>query len=155
MQTELEEFGLDKGASFHPAEAAGRANLCKRAVLASMLGTVLFVRAAAALRLQRATPADATVKVLLAGQIATVLRRLAVGARRGGDAEAAEADRRQGEGRRRQAARRHADAAPRAPPAAAAAPRRGTRRRGVTRSVRRSTTPTSSERWTAFWTTRR
>ena len=77
VQAEVEEFRLDKGASFNPAEAEGKANLAKRFVLSSLYLTAAYVRTAVLLEMS-ASQSLHPVRILTLGQIATLLNNILV-----------------------------------------------------------------------------
>ena len=78
VQAEVEEFRLDKGASFNPAEAEGKANLAKRFVLSSLYLTAAYVRTAVLLEMTSASQSLHPVRILTLGQIATLLNNILV-----------------------------------------------------------------------------
>ena len=87
VQSEVEEFKLDKGASFNPAEAEGKVNLAKRFVLSSLYLTAAYVRTAVLLEMTSASQSLHPVRILTLGQIATLLNSILVSARAGINAQ--------------------------------------------------------------------
>ena len=87
VQAEVEEFKLDKSASFNPAESEGKTNLAKRYVLSSLYMTAVYVRTAALLQMSGNSQTLQPVRVLTLGQITTLLNNIIVRACEGCDAQ--------------------------------------------------------------------
>lgn len=78
VQADVEEFKLDKGACFNPAEAEGKTNLAKRFVLSSLYLTAVYVRTAVLREMAGASQSLHPVRILTLGQIATLLNNILV-----------------------------------------------------------------------------